>query len=147
MQGPSTTIGPVLLVIFVSALVVVRADEPKAEHAPTGLEGTWRMVSNKIGDAERETLPNAQTTLRLMTATHFMWTTYDEKTREPLVRAGGTYTRRGGNLTERYTFASKPLAGLLAGEWKLECKVEGNRWYHSGTASGLKFKQVWERVE
>ena len=120
---------------------------PNTDANPKLLLGTWKLVSGKYGDVQ-STLPEAATTLRHITATHYTWLTYDKN---------GEVTRIGGGL---YAFDGKTLettleygvgADLKARKGKrqaYQCRIEGKTLYQSGALStGLKLEEVWEFIE
>ena len=123
------------------------ADEPKAEATvEKKLVGTWKLASAKYGGQET-TLPQTATTLKHITPTHYVWLTHDED--GTITRgAGGTYTFEGDEFTQIGMFGVAGSFPLLKGKNTYKCKVDGNKWHHTGTlTNGLTIDEVWERLE
>jgi hypothetical protein len=132
-----------------SSPVRAAADESqgKGGAAANKLVGTWKLVSGKYG-GQQSNLPEASTTLKHMTPTHYTFVTYNKD---------GEVTRIGGGL---YTYNGKALESILeygvgsdiksrrGKPQTYDCKVEGKKLYQSGTMStGLTLEEVWELVE
>ena len=120
------------------------ADEPKGGGE---LVGTWKIVSGKYGGVEFPR-PEGMTTLKHITPTHYMWATYD-KDGNITRTAGGPYTLKDGVMesTPEFGFGSD-FQAIKGARQTYKCKVEGNKWYQSGTLStGQSLEEVWERVE
>ncbi len=141
---PALTVGVVLMVFATAG----RSDEPKAEKKNDNkLLGTWRLVSAKYG-GRISTLPQQGTTVKHVTATQFMWATYDNDGK--LTRAaGGTYTLKGDTYAESPVYGFSSDFSAVGGKTHtFKWKVEGNKWHHSGALSnGLTIEEVWERDE
>ena len=111
------------------------------------LLGTWKSVSAKFGGQEYK-FPEGTTTLKHVTPTQFMWTSYDKDgimTRA----AGGTYTLKGEAYVETPEYGMSGDFDIIKGKAQtFTWKVEGNKWFHNGKLSnGLTIEEVWERVE
>jgi len=121
-----------------------RADEVKPDHP---LVGTWKLVSAKYGGS-KSSLPERSTTLKHVTPTQFMWTSFD-KEGKVYRAAGGPYTIKDDQYEETPEYGlSTDFSGLKAKAQTFRWKVEGNTWYHTGKlSSGLTLEEVWERVE
>jgi hypothetical protein len=143
----------VKILVTATCLLVVaghrlQADEPKDKgDAAAKLVGTWKLVSAKYGGVEND-LPTRATTLKHMTSTHYSWATYGmdgQVTRT----AGGPYTFNGEVLESIPEYGvGADFEAIKGKRQSYKCKVEGNRWYQSGTLSnGTTLEEVWERVE
>ena len=124
------------------------ADERTDQGAAANeLIGTWKLVSGKYGGRESTLLKDA-TTLKHMTPTHYMWATYD-KDGQVTRTAGGSYTFTGGVLESTPEYGLGPDFEAIKGKpQSYKCKVEGNKWYQTGTLStGQTLEEVWQRVE
>jgi hypothetical protein len=62
---------------------------------------------------------------------------------------GGGYTLKGGDYVETPEYGVGGVLDQLKGKPQaFKWRVEGTKWYHSGTLStGLTIEEVWERVE
>jgi len=124
------------------------ADPKKAKaSAENKLVGTWKQVKAKFRGNEVK-IPEGTTQLKHITPTHFMFVDFD-KDGKFIDAFGGPYTLKGEKYQETLEYGVGDVFKLLKGKpQSFECKVEGNKWYHSGTLSnGLTIEEVWERVE
>lgn len=132
------------LALLVACAAPVAADDPPK---PEALIGTWKLVSGKYGDQE-VTPPPGIGMLKHVTPTQFMWLTHGED--GTISRAGGgPYTLKGDAYEELPEYGLGADFELLKGKPQtFTCKIEGNRWHHTGKLSnGLAVEEVWERVE
>ena len=127
------------------------AEDSKAEAKAQGkLVGTWKLVSKKNQEGKEFELPQGTRMIKLLTPTHWMAVTYNED--GEVSRAfGGSYTLKGDTFEEVPEFAISSTYDLERLKGKLQsfrCKIDGNKWYHSGKLSnGGTIDEVWERVE
>jgi hypothetical protein len=127
-----------------AATAAVQAEDTKGENR---LVGTWKIVSGKYGGIEFQR-PAGMTTVKHITPTHYMWATYD-KDGQVTRTAGGSYTFKDGVMesTPEYGFGSD-FEAIKGRRQSYKCKVEGNKWYQTGTLStGQTLEEVWERIE
>jgi hypothetical protein len=77
-----------------------------------------------------------------------MWLSYD-KDGKMTRAAGGSYTLKGDDFTDTPEYGMSGDFSVVKNRTHVfKCKVEGNKWYHTGKlASGLEIEEVWERVE
>jgi hypothetical protein len=137
----------VIVALAVTA-ATARSDEPKGDaKSDNKLVGTWKMVSAKYGGQEFK-LPEGVTMVKHVTATQFMWASYD-KDGKVTRAAGGGYTLKGEVYEETPEYGISSDFDLIKGKaQKFKWKVEGIKWYHNGELSnGLTIEEVWERVE
>jgi hypothetical protein len=139
-----------LLVIIALALTAPTAwpDEPKGgSKSDNKLLGTWKLISGKYGGQESNP-PEGVTTVKHVTATQFMWASYD-KDGKVTRGAGGDYTLKGEVYEETPAYGISSDFDLIKGKAQtFKWKVEGNKWYHIGKLSnGLTIEEVWERLE
>jgi hypothetical protein len=123
------------------------ADEPKGDSKADKLVGTWKLVSAKYGGQERK-FPEGSTTIKHVTPVQMIWLTHDKDGK--ITRAGGgSYTLTGDEFTDTPEYGLGTSFDVVKGKThKFKCKVEGNKWYHTGKLdSGLTIDEVWERVE
>ena len=120
------------------------ADDPKGGHK---LVGTWKVASAKYGGKEVR-WPEGTTTVKHVTPAQFMWAAYD-KDGKVLQAVGGSYTLKGEDYAETPEYGMGPVFERVKGKTlAFKCKVEGNKWYHTGqTGGGQTLEEVWERVE
>lgn len=125
------------------------ADDSKKAEAMTDnkLVGTWKQVKAKFRGNEVK-IPEGTTQLKHVTTTHFMFVDFD-KDGKFIDAFGGPYTLKGEKYEETIEYGVGDVFKILKGKRQsFECKVEGAKWYHSGTLSnGLTIDEMWERVE
>lgn len=122
-----------------------QGDKEAAEHR---LMGTWKLVSGKLGDQELD-MAKLGPTLKHVTPTGFVWLSYDTETKVVSRMAGGTYTLKDDKYEElpRYGLGGD-FEGIRDKPQSFSLKIEGDRWFHSGTLSnGLKIEEVWQRCK
>jgi hypothetical protein len=132
------------IIALAAATAAVRADDAKGENP---LVGTWKIVSGKYGGVESPR-PAVVTTVKHITPTHYMWVTYD-KDGQVTRTGGGPYKFKDGVMesTPEYGFGSD-FQTIKGQRQSYKCKVEGNKWYQTGTLStGQTLEEIWERVE
>jgi hypothetical protein len=124
-----------------------RADESKVGAKDNKLVGVWKLVSAKY-DRKEQTKPEGITYLKHVTPTHFIWVRCDKdgKVQSGL---GGTCTLNGDKYEETPEYGIGSILSSFKGKLQsFTCKVDGNKWYHSGKLTiGLEIEEVWERVE
>jgi hypothetical protein len=125
-----------------------RSAEPKGDaKSENKLVGTWKMLSAKFGGEEFK-LDEGVTTVKHVTPTQFMWASYDKEGKVTRA-AGGDYTLKGEAYAETPAYGISSDFDEIKGQTHtFTCKLEGNKWYHSGKlSSGLTIEEVWERIE
>jgi hypothetical protein len=137
------------VVIALSIVAPFLRAEQKQDSAKAcaTLVGTWKLASAKYGGNE-SALPVETTTLKHVTPAQFMWVSYG--TSGAIERAaGGSYTLKGESYQETPEYGISSDFDVIKGKAQtFTCRVDGNRWYHSGALSnGLTIEEVWDRVE
>ena len=139
---------PALTALVLLAVLAATGRPDDAKPAPDNkLLGTWKLVSAKYGGKESK-LPDSATTIKHVTATQFMWVTYDKDGKVSRT-SGGTYTIKGEKYQETPAYGISSDFDLIKGKAQtFTWKVEGNKWYHTGKLSNdLTIEEVWERDE
>lgn len=123
------------------------ADAQRDEARPANeLLGTWKQVSGKFNGQDFQP-PEGTTLIKHVTPAGFMFVDVD-KDGQIRDAAGGSYTVIGDTYFETPTYATGDFHGLKGKTQRFTWRVEGNRWFHSGTlTSGLTIEEVWERVD
>lgn len=76
------------------------------QDLPNPLVGTWELVSYKYGkETEFTDMTDLMKEIKLITPTHFSWTSYDEQ--EVIGSGGGTYTYQDGRYIEKIDFSTR----------------------------------------
>lgn len=134
----------VLIAAIAVGVSTALSGESKAENK---LLGTWKMVSAKYGGEEHK-FGEGVTTVKHVTASQFMWASYD-KDGKITRSAGGDHTIKGDVYEETPKYGMSTDFDIIKGKAQtFTWKVEGNKWHHNGKLSnGLTIEEVWERVE
>jgi hypothetical protein len=123
-------------------------DPKKAEAcAKSNLVGTWKQIKARFG-GKAHNIPEGTVQLKHITQTHYMFVDIDKD--GIIVDArGGPYTLKGEMFESTPEYGISEAFKALKGKPQVfQCKVEGDKWYHSGTlTNGLTIEEVWERVE
>jgi hypothetical protein len=136
--------------VAVAAFTAARstADDSKKAEARTenNLVGTWKMVKARFGGKEHK-IPEGTMQLKHITPTHYMFVDID-KDGKIFDARGGPYTLKGEKFESTPEYGVSDAFKALKGKPQVfQCKVEGDKWYHSGTlTNGLTIEEVWERV-
>jgi hypothetical protein len=141
------TAGLLALSGLASSASLTAADPKDKETSANKLVGTWKIVSAKYGGQEAM-LPQDTTTVKHITPNQYMWASYG-KDGQVYRAAGGPYTFNGEVMesTPEYGFGAD-FESIKGKRQSYKCRVEGNKWYQSGTLStGTNLEEVWERVE
>ena len=146
--GAQATLGLALIIALAVTAAIAWPDEPKGDaKSDNKLLGTWKVISAKYGGQESK-FEEGVTTVKHVTATQFMWATYD-KDGKVTRAAGGDYTLKGEVYEETPEYGISSDFDLIKGKAQtFKWKVEGNKRYHKGKLSnGLTIEEVWERVQ
>ena len=101
------------------------------------LEGSWKLVKFKeVGDSVYTSWPqDINPKIKLVTDKHFTWVSYDDKS--VIASGGGTYSYTGDSYIENIDFLKRSTledADLTGTTVNFNCKLVGDKWYHSGYA-------------
>jgi hypothetical protein len=125
-----------------------RATQANTADAKSPIEGAWKVVGVKAeGQDDYQKVDYNQ--YKLVTNGHFIWAASDPNSGAMLNAAGGTYTIEKNQYTERIQYAQTyDLRALVGKDQKFTWKVEGDKWFHTGTlSSGQQIDELWERVK
>src|SRR5262245_356519 len=109
------------------------ADPKKAEaRAENELVGTWKQIKARFGGKEHK-IPEGTMQLKHITPTHYMFVDIDKDSNIFDAR-GGPYTLKGDRFESTPEYGVSEIFKVLKGKRQsFECKVDGDKWYHSGT--------------
>jgi hypothetical protein len=147
MKKTAFLMSSILIAGFASLML---AGEPPPTNQGASHIGTWRLVSAKYADAKEFSEPaKDEKHIKMITATHFTWATYDEKKRLILSSMGGSYTLQNGDYTETVEFFfPEDMKAYLDKKQTFKLKIDGDKWTQSGTLSdGMKIEEIWQRVK
>ena len=139
---------PIAVLVSLVGLATVTAGYSTAhgQKVENKLVGTWKQVSGKFNGKEFRP-PEGTTVIKHVTPTQFMFVDYD-KNGQITDAAGGSYTLTANTYQETVAYSIGDFHGLKGKTQSFAWKVEGNRWFHSGTlSSGLTIEEVWERMD
>lgn len=128
--------------------------EARTQDTPPGaskLEGAWRLISSKNGEAAEQTkTPEGVEQVKLVIGGRFIWTVVQDG--KLVAGAGGTYTVKGDTFTEHVAFVSSENVEVLRGkDFSFTWKIEDGKWHHTGTLklgdSDVKIDEIYERCK
>jgi len=131
--------------------VAVRSQDDKPGDKPSPVDGAWKLVESKNGDAtEYQKAPEGTEMIKYVTGGRFVWTVVREGRIQ--AAAGGKYKVDKDKYTEsiEYTHGegqAPPVGKTFDFTWK----VDGNTWLHVGVIKvndqELKIDERWERCK
>jgi len=129
----------------------VRSQDDKPGDKPSSIEGAWKLVEQKNGDAkEYQKQPEGTEMIKYVTGGRFVWT---------IVREGRVIGAAGGKFKvdkDKYAesieyFHGEGNASLVGKTFDFTWKVDGNTWLHVGVikvdGQDLKIDEKWERCK
>jgi hypothetical protein len=121
------------------------ARRPSPAPSPASAVGTWKLVSAKA-NGKAVDVPAGTTVLKHVTPTDFVFVYY---TTQGLitVAGGGRYTYAGTRYAESVEYGvGEGMAPYIGKTQQFTLRIEGGRWYQSGTETdGTAVEEVWER--
>lgn len=138
---------PCLVVLALLALSILPAIAESATSAASRAQavsrailGTWQLVWPEKPADERE--------LKLITPTHFSWTTWKPSTHQVLATGGGPYTLVGSDYCEQVSFALGGVENVAGQVLCFEVQVKGDTLLQIGPRGpdGGRSREVWKRV-
>ena len=142
MKRLLTVIGTAALVI---ATIVWAQSRTSAADAPNRIIGTWQLVSGEVGG--QDSLGNS-TEIKMISAKHFMWISYDKSKMKTTGAGSGSYSLNGNTYTEHIEFIDVSGGEGLAGtDAVFTVKADGNTLTQTGEIKGTPLKEVWKRVD
>ena len=118
---------------------------PAPASSPASAVGTWKLVTAKA-NGKAVDVPAGTTVLKHVTPTDFVFVYY---TAQGLitVAGGGRYTYNGTRYAESVEYGvGEGMAPYIGKTQEFTLRIEGGRWYQSGTETdGTTVEEVWER--
>jgi hypothetical protein len=134
------------LAITTALVVQLRADDKKAEAAPSQLAkdmiGAWVLVGTPGNVGEP---PAAGGRYKFLTGKHWTITQADAATGEVVFHHGGTYTLDGADYAETVEYANKNTADLIKKTHKFKMEVVGDTLTQTGLDN--PWTEVWKRLK
>ena len=147
------TAGLRLIALAAFALIVLPAREVRSQgDKPSPLEGAWKQVEQKNGDAqEYQKFPEGMEMINLVTGGRFIWTVVSQG--RVVAVAGGKYKVDGDKYTESIEYVSGQGVpeSFVGSTFDFTCKVDGNTLHKVGTiqvnGQDYKIDEKWERCK
>jgi len=147
------TAGHSLIALAALALIVLPAREVRSQgDKPSPLEGAWKQVEQKNGDArEYQKFPEGVEFINLVTGGRFAWTVVSKG--RVVSAAGGKYRVDGGKYTETLEYVSGQGVpeSFVGSTFDFTCKIEGDILHKVGTiqinGQDYKIDEKWERCK
>ena len=151
------TAGLGLVALVACALTVlparaVRSDDAKAVAKASPLEGAWRQVEQKNGDAQDYTkTPEDVEFIIYVTSGRFVWTVVKEG--RVISAAGGKYSIDKDKYTESIEYITNGGVppSFVGSTFDFTAKVDGDTWHKVGTIKvndqDYKIDEKWERCK
>lgn len=130
----------VLVLSLVMAIPAHAQRRAQPALSPKAILGTWQLVWPEMAEHERE--------LKLITPTHFTWTTWNTETHEVLATGGGPWTLVRSDYCEQLSFAKGAIAERAGQVLCFDLTVHGDSLIQvgqGGTPSSF-VREVWRRV-
>jgi hypothetical protein len=144
MMQRMTWLGGALVAAAVSPGVAATKIPVPARNPATAV-GTWKLVTAKANGKAVEVAAGT-TVLKHVTPTDFVFVYY---TPQGLitVAGGGRYTFDGTRYAESVEYGvGEGMAPYIGKTQQFTLRIEGGRWYQSGTETdGTAVEEVWER--
>jgi hypothetical protein len=136
-------LGGAIVAVGVSSGVAA-AKGPFPAHSPATAVGTWKLVTAKA-NGKAVDVPAGTTVLKHVTPTDFVFVYY---TAQGLitVAGGGRYKYDGTRYAESVEYGvGEGMAPYVGKTQQFTLRIEGGRWYQSGTETdGTAVEEVWE---
>jgi hypothetical protein len=156
MKRTFRTAGLSLAALTALALIVllardVRSQDDKPGDKPSPIEGAWKLVEQKNGDAQEYQKPSEGTEMiKYVTGGRFVWTVVKEG--RIIGAAGGKYKVDKDKYAESIEYVhGEGQASLVGKTFDFTWKVDGKTWLHVGVIKvdnqDLKIDEKWERCK
>ena len=131
-----------LIEVFVPSNAGASPKRSKADlKAANAILGTWQLAWPETRAHERE--------LKLITPTHFTWTTWNVETYEVLATGGGPWTLVKGDYCEQISFARGQIESAKGNVLCFHVEVRGDSLIQTGRhprSDGSTSREIWTRV-
>jgi len=119
--------------------VSCRKDEP----ASKAIEGLWEVESQEYAYGDLE---NKRSLLVLQDGI-FLCTAFEIQSGKVTRTHGGPYTFDGETLHLTFSFASESIEQVIGQTFTATVRFKDGKLYLSGYPDGVKFEEVWRRVQ
>jgi hypothetical protein len=132
-------------------LWLMARDVRSEDNQPNPLEGAWKMIVQKNGDApDYQKLPDGTEEIKYVTGGRFVWMVIQDH--RITSAAGGKYTVDKDKYTETIEFShGEGQASIVGKTFDFTWKLDGGIWLHVGTIKvndqDLKIDEKWEKCK
>lgn len=126
------------LLLLLATAFTRPAPEKNAPAQTADLTGAWRLTSRPDGPLA------GATAVKIVTDGRFTVAYYDPAGKKFMGTYGGTYTRSGGQLTEKLDFNTFDST-LVGKSGSLTYGLQNGKWTLSGTRGSKKVAETWEK--
>lgn len=130
----------------VAGLLLVWLGQASANCSVAALQGSWQLVSavyrDGSGKVVAEIKDGSTQSRKLIAGQHFSFVTWHANGKFE-VAATGRVQVVDGHYQEQPDASSLPR--LLGKTYQFGCKLEGQRWLHSGDEDGIQIAEIWQR--
>lgn len=133
-------------VMFVSAIALTAVLAwPQANGGRTKnsnrLDGTWELVNS-------QQLPKGARDIKIISAGHFIFVTYDTKSGAVFGTGGGTCILNASSYKEHVDFGDRLSRGIVGKNQQFTIKVDKDTFTQTGTLSnGKALSETWRRAK
>jgi hypothetical protein len=152
MSRTVRTSGLVLVALATLTARAVRSDDAPAARKPNPIEGAWKHVEQKNGDAQDYSkLPEGVEMINCVTGGRFIWTIAQGG--KVLAAVGGKYKIDKDKYTEiiEYAYGQGVPDSFVGSSFEFTGKVDGDTWHKVGTikvnGQDYKIDEKWERCK
>lgn len=151
------TVGIALAAVTAFALTALpardaRSDDAGAPRKPHPIEGAWKQVAQKNGDAqEYQSLTDGREFIECITGGRFVWTVV--KDGKLLASAGGRYKADKATFTEiiEFVHGDGVPESFVGSTFEFTAKLDGDTWHKVGTikvnGQDYKIDEKFERCK
>jgi hypothetical protein len=142
MKRLLTVIGPAAIVI---ATIAWGQSKTSATQATNRIIGTWQLVSGEAGGQDSL---GSGTMIKMISAKHFMFMSYDKSKMKTTAAGSGSYTLKGNTYTEHIDFIDASGGeGLVGTDAVFTVKVDGDTLTQTGEVQGTPLKEIYRRLD
>ena len=157
MTHPLRTAGLGLATLAAIALTVLpgreaRSDDARAAEKPSPVEGAWKQVEQKNGDAQDSVKPPEGTEMVIcITGGRFVWTVVQGG--KVVALAGGKYKVDKDTYSEiiEFVYGDGVPESFVGSTFAFTAKVDGDTWHKVGTikvgGQDYKIDETWRRCK
>jgi hypothetical protein len=135
----------------IGLLWLMARDVRSQDNQPNPLEGAWKMIAQKNGEApDYQKLPDGTQEIKYVTGGRFVWMVIQDH--RITSAAGGKYTVDKDKYTESIEFThGEGEASMVGKTFDFTWKLDGGIWLHIGTIKAndqdLKIDEKWEKCK